>query len=251
MSRDTDRSNEGTSMAETLVTPAEFQPDLLRTLTDADVAAEARDPSRRPRRELPGQVTAIRLQLRAIQVMDGLDGWLRSSGGVYVVSSVVDGIGPEPITFEGKTYQGIHNGDLLPLGPAHEPDAVFTVYLREGQLPRALSFCLLVVRSNQDLRDVGAAIGQAMADERYTKLADIATTAVSAVAPAYGTLLRAAQETVGLLAGYLKVKPDDQLGYYQANYTNRFDNLGVGRHPARLPTFEVGKVRLGYQIDAS
>ena len=42
-----------------------------------------------------------------------------------------------------------------------------------------------------------------------------------------------------------------QLGYYQANYTNRFDNLGVGRHPARLPTFEAGKIRLGYQIDAS
>ncbi len=244
-----DGGEEGNRMAETMVTPAEFLPDVVRTIADADIAAEGRP--RRRRRELPEHVTAVRLQIRAIQVMDGLDGWLRSSGGVYVVSSVVDGLGPEPITFAGKTYQGIRNGDLLPLGPAHEPDAVFTVYLREGQMPRALSFCLLVVRSNQDLRDIGAAIGQAMADERYAKLADIVTTAATAVAPAYGTILRAAQETIGLVAGYLKVKPDDQLGYYQANYTNRFDNLGAGRHPARLPTFEAGKIRLGYQIDAS
>jgi hypothetical protein len=214
------------------------------------MAAEAR-PGGRRRRELPKEVTAVRLQIMAIQIMDGLTGWLRSSGGVYVVSSVVDGLGPEPITFQGKTYQGIQEGDLLPLGPAHEPSAVFTVYLREGQLPRALSFCLLVVRSNQDLRDIGTTITQVMEDDRYTRLAGIATTAVSGVNPAYGVIAQAAQESVALIAGYLQVKPDDQLGYYQANYTNKFDNLGVGRHPANVPTIEVGKIRLGYQIDAA
>jgi hypothetical protein len=238
-------------MYDILATPAEFQPDVVRTITDADIAAEASPGHGRKRRELPKEVTAVRLQIMAIQIMDGLEGWLRSSGGVYVVSSVVDGLAPEPITFQGKTYQGIREGELLPLGPAHEPSAVFTVYLREGQLPRALSFCLLVVRSNQDLRDIGTTISQVMADERFTKLADIATAAVTGLAPAYGPLVRAAQESVGLIAGYLKVKPDDQLGYYQANYTNRFDNLGVGRHPAKLPTIEVGKIRLGYQIDAA
>lgn len=238
-------------MNETLVMPAEFQPDLVRTITDADIAAEASPAPGRRRRELPQDVTAVRLQIRAIQIMDGLDGWLRSSGGVYVVSSVVDGLAPDPITFRGQIYQGIREGDLLPLGPAHEPSSVFTVYQREGQLPRTLSFCLLVVRSNQDLRDIGTTISQVMADERYTKLADFATAAVTGVAPVYGTLLQVAQESVGLIAGYLKVKPDDQLGYYQATYTNRFDNLGVGKHPPKLPTFEVGKIMLGYQIDAS
>jgi hypothetical protein len=235
-------------MGDILVTPAEFQPDLIRTITDADIASEA---GPRRRRELPKEITAVRLQIMAIQIMDGLEGWLRSSGGVYVVSSVVDGLSPEPITFQGKTYQGIREGDLLPLGPAHEPAAVFTVYLREGQLPRALSFCLLVVRSNQDLRDIGTTISQVMADERYTTLADITSAAVTGINPAFGTIARAAQESVGLIAGYLKVKPDDQLAYYQANYPNRFDNLGVGRHPAKLPTVEVGKIRLGYQIDAA
>lgn len=237
-------------MDEMLVRSAEFQPNLIRTITDDDITAEARSAGGRKQRELPKEVTAVRLQIRAIQIMDGLDGWLRSSGGVYLVSSVVDGLGPEPITFRGQTYQGIHDGELLPLGPGHEDAAVFTVYAREGQLPRTLSFCLLVVRSNQDLRDIGAAINQAMEDEHYKKLADIATTAVTGLNPVYGTILLAARESIGLIASYLKVRPDDQLGYYQANYTNKFDNLGVGKHPPKLPTFEVGKIRLGYQIDA-
>jgi hypothetical protein len=237
-----------------LVTPATFQPDVLRTITDADIAAEEDAGAGRGgrRRELPQGVTALRLQLLAIQIMDGLDRWwLSPSGGVYVISSAVDGLGSEPITFQGKTYQDIKDGDLLPLGPANDPAGVFTVYLREGHLPRALSFCLLVVRSNQGLRDTGSAISEAMADDRYQRLAEIVTAAVAGASPAYGTLVRAAQETIDLIAGYLRVKPDDQLGYYQANYTNRFDNLGVGRHPAATRTFPVGKIRLAYQIDAA
>ena len=97
---------------------------------------------------MPKDVTAVRLQILAIQVMAGLHGWLgASSNGVIVVSSVVDGLGSEPITFQGKPYLGIKDGDLLPLGPANDPTAVFTVYYREGQLPRTLAFSLLVIRS--------------------------------------------------------------------------------------------------------
>src|SRR5262249_41584443 len=142
------------TVADTPVKLAVFQPDVVRTITDADIAAE-RSSGRGRRRALPKEITALRLQIRAIQIMAGLTGWLRSSGGVYVVSSVVDGIAPEPITFQGKTYQGIRDGDLLPLGPAHEPGAVFNVYLRQGDMPQALSFCLLVVRSDEDLRNTG------------------------------------------------------------------------------------------------
>jgi hypothetical protein len=184
--------------------------------------------------------------------MRGLNGWLgASSSGVIVVSSVVDGLGSDPITFQGKPYLGIKDGDMLPLGPANDPSAVFTVYYREGQLPRTLAFSLLVVRSNQGLRDIGGAISGAMTDDRYKELSGIVTTAVSAAVPAYGTVLNVAEQSIGLIASYLKTKPDDQLGYYQANYTNRFDNLGVGRHPADTRTFPVDKIMLAYQLDAS
>ncbi len=232
--------------------PTAFRPDVTETVTDADLTAVAPAPSRRARRELPKQVTAVRLQIVAIQVMSGLRGWLgASSNGVIVVSSVVDGLGSEPITFQGKPYLGIKDGDLLPLGPANDPSAVFTVYYREGQLPRTLAFSLLVIRSNQGLRDIGGAISGAMADDRYKELSDIVTTAVTGAVPVYGTLLQVAQESIGLIAAYLKAKPDDQLGYYQVNYTNRFDNLGVGRHPANARTFAVDKIMLAYQLDAS
>ena len=229
-----------------------FRPDVSETVTDDDLLTAPPASGGRRKRELPKDVTAVRLQILAVQVMRGLNGWLgASSNGVIVVSSVVDGLGTEPITFQGKPYLGIKDGDMLPLGPANDPSAVFTVYYREGQLPRTLAFSLLVVRSNQGLRDIGSAINGAMADDRYKELSGIVTTAVSAAVPAYGTVLQVAQQSIGLIASYLKAKPDDQLGYYQANYTNRFDNLGVGRHPADTRTFPVDKIMLAYQLDAS
>ena len=229
-----------------------FRPDVSETVTDDDLLTAPPASGGRRKRELPKDVTAVRLQILAVQVMRGLNGWLgASSNGVIVVSSVVDGLGTEPITFQGKPYLGIKDGDMLPLGPANDPSAVFTVYYREGQLPRTLAFSLLVVRSNQGLRDIGGAISGAMADDRYKELSGIVTTAVSAAVPVYGTLLQVAQESIGLIANYLKAKPDDQLGYYQVNYTNRFDNLGVGRHPADTRTFPVDKIMLAYQLDAS
>jgi hypothetical protein len=231
---------------------AEFRPDLIETVTDADLAAAAPSPGRRAQRELPTKITAVRLQIVAIQVMSGLRGWLgASSNGVIVVSSVVDGLGSEPITFQGKPHLGIKDGDLLPLGPANDPTAVFTVYYREGQLPRTLAFSLLVIRSNRGIRDIGSAISGAIADLRYKELSGLVTTAVTAAVPVYGTLLQVAQGSIGLIADYLKAKPDDQLGYYQVSYTNRFDDLGVGRHPASARTFAVGKIMLAYQLDAS
>jgi hypothetical protein len=229
-----------------------FRPDVIDTVTDDDLFVTPPASGGRRRRELPKDVTAVRLQIVAVQVMRGLNGWLgSSSNGVIMVSSVVDGLGSEPITFQGKPYLGIKDGDMLPLGPANDPSAVFNVYYREGQLPRTLSFSLLVIRSNQNLRDIGNAISSAMADDRYKELSDIVTTAVSAAVPAYGVVVKVAEQSVGLITSYLKTKPDDQLGYYQANYTNRFDNLGVGRHPADTRTFPVDKIMLAYQLDAS
>lgn len=229
-----------------------FRPDIVDTVTDADLTAAPPASGGRRRRELPREVTAVRLQILAIQVMRGLNGWLgASSNGVIVVSSVVDGLGADPITFQGKPYQGIKDGDMLPLGPGNDPSAVMNVYYREGELPRTLAFSLLVVRSNQGLRDIGGAISGAMADDRYKRLSDLVSTAVTAAVPVYGTIVQAAEQSIGLIASYLKTKPDDQLGYYQANYTNRFDNLGVGRHPSDTRTFPVDKIMLAYQLDAS
>ena len=229
-----------------------FRPDIIETVTDGDLTITSPASGGRRRRELPKEVTAVRLQLLAVQVMRGLSGWLgASSNGVIVVSSVVDGLGTDPITFQGKPYLGIRDGDMLPLGPANDPSAVMTIYYREGQLPRTLAFSLLVIRSNQGFRDIGSAISAAMADDRYKELSGIVTTAVSAAVPVYGTLLQVGQESIGLIATYLKAKPDDQLGYYQANYTNRFYDLGVGRHPADTRSFAVDKIMLAYQLDAS
>ena len=89
-----------------------FRPDLIETVTDGDLSMTPPASAGRRRRELPQDVTAVRLQILAVQVMRGLNGWLgASSSGVILVSSVVDGLGSEPITFQGKPYLGIKDGD--------------------------------------------------------------------------------------------------------------------------------------------
>lgn len=205
-----------------------------------------------PDREL--RAKAIRLQIKTVQIMDGLQGiWgtnIGSATGVYLISTVVDGTSSEPIVFAGKSYKDISNGDLLPLGPNNDPTAIFNVYLREDQLPRALSFSLVVLRSNEDIRQIATIFDKVRGDDRYKDLSGIVKTAVSAANPVLGTVWQAAEEVVGLVGEYLKSKPDDQLGYYQANYTNAFDNLGVGRHPADAPTMSIDKIRFSYEINA-
>ena len=205
-----------------------------------------------PERELKAE--AIRLQVRSVQVRDGLQGiWgtgIGAATGVYLITTVIDGTSDQPIVFQGKTYHGIVNGDMLPLGPGHERGSVFNVYLREGEMPRLLTFSLVVFRSNEGIREVASVFDQVVADDRYGQLSTIVQTAATAVNPVFGTVWQAADAVVGLVAEYLMAKPDDQLGYYQANFTNAFDNLGVGRHPADQPTMPVDRISFAYEINA-
>jgi hypothetical protein len=245
--------------ASDLATPFEsesiFKPNRVDTPSATRILAQERGlplAPTPPDREL--RARAIRLQLRNVQVLDGLQGlWGTSIGdatGVYLITTVIDGTDQEPISFQGKTYENITNGDVLPLGPAHEPDSVFNVYLREGNMPRFLSFSVVVFRSNQAMRDLAKVIVDLRADERYETLSGIVKTAATAANPVFGIAWQAAEAIVGLVAQYLNAKPDDQLGYYQANYTNAFDNLGVGRHPAEAATMTVDRIRFAYEINA-
>ena len=236
------------------VVPPLFVPDLVETPAVENIAALARMGGNVPvLKELAGSTLGIRLQINTIQVMDGLQNAIgrAAPSGVYVVSSVIDGSPGDAITFQGKAYQGIRNGDVLPLGPQGDPTAVFTTYLREGRIPRLLSFSLLVVRSNAGLRNLGLVIGKTMQDKRFAQLADTIGDALGAANPAYSIVWQAADQAVSLLGTYLESRPDEQLAYYQANYTNLFDDLGHGVHPPDRPTMQVGKVRLAYQVDVA
>lgn len=242
-------------MATAYVSDSIFKPNRIDTPSATRIYAQERGlpvAATPPDRELHAR--AIRLQLRSVQVVDGLQGFwgtpIGNATGVYLITTVIDGTDREPISFQGKTYQRIANGDLLPPGSAHEPDAAFNVYLREGDMPRLLSFSVVVFRSNEAIRDFAKVIVDICADERYKTLSGIVNTAATAANPAFGTVWQVAEAIVGLVGEYLKAKPDDQLGYYQANYTNVFDNLGVGRHPADAPTMLVDRIRFAYEINA-
>lgn len=203
---------------------------------------------------LPSGAEAVRIKINTVQIMGGLEpGFLGLAPpkGAYLVATVVDGLSQEPIQFTGKGYEGLRNGDVLPLGEEGERDAPLTVYLREWELPRVLGVSVCVFRSNQNLRDAGALITEVMGNSRFGKLSEIVATAVTAAVPAYGIVWQAANEVIGIVGSILKSTPDEQLGYYEARYTNRFDDLGIGHHPPEGPgrTIPVGRIRLAYQID--
>jgi hypothetical protein len=108
-----------------------------------------------------------------------------------------------------------------------------------------------VLRSNAGLREIGQVLTQVRADTAYQQLTQAVSDAVTAINPVYKVAFAAAQEAFALLGRYLQARPDDQLGYLQANYTNIFDDLGQGHHPPDGPTRPVDKIRVGYQIDVA
>ena len=168
-----------------------------------------------------------------------------------MISSVIDGLGESPITFHGKVYQNIREGEMLPLGRTEDPAGVLTLYIREREVPRVLSFALLVLRSREHLRQIGSVLAHVAKDERCVKLSEIVVGAVATANPSFGLVWQAADEAISLIGSYLQAAPDDQLGHYQAIYTNMFDDLGVGPHPKDRPTLQAGHIRVGYEIEVA
>lgn len=235
--------------------PSLFHPNVVETPSASRIAALERGRREKPpviATLLPPTTQGVRLQLTALQIIDGLqDGFLGfgAANGVYIVSTVVDGMSGQPVTFHGQTYQRLHNGDMVPIGAAQ--GAPLTVYFRKPPLPDVLAFGLLVLRSDQELRDVGAAITQVESMDIFKKVVDGVSTSLAAVNPLYSVAFGAVNAALNLVGALLSKDADEQLCYYQANYTNLFDNLGVGRYPGDAPTMSWGKVRLGYEIDAA
>jgi hypothetical protein len=199
---------------------------------------------------------AVRVKINTLQVMQGLEpGFLglAPAKGVYLVTSVVDGMSDQPVSFNGQVHERVKNGDVLPIGTEGGRDQPLNVYLKEGGLPPILGISVVVFRSNENLRQFGGLITEVTADKRYEKLTDIIATAATAVVPAYGIIWQAANEIIGLVGSLLKATPDEQLGYYEARFTRRFDDLGVGHHPPEGVghTVAAGRVRLAYQVDVA
>jgi hypothetical protein len=244
-------------MVNYLVIPPVLQPDLVHTPSAEEIevsqslSLETGRATRSSRYVIPRTSRGVRLQLTALQIVDGLRGLLgrEEPGGVYVVTTIIDGNPAAPVCFQGKSYEGVRNGEMLPLGPAHSPGEAFTVYHRERPLPRVLSFSLLVLKSNERLRTMAPLLAEVSRAEPVTRLSHLVGEAARAANPVFGIIWQAANEATSLLGSYLGAKSDDQLAYYQANYTYLFDDLGRGKHPPDAPTFPVGRVRLGYQVD--
>jgi hypothetical protein len=80
---------------------------------------------------------------------------------------VIDGAGDDSVSFGGRTRDGIQNGARPPVGRGRDPNGVFSVRLREGEIPRVPRSCPSVLRSDEETRRPGAVIAEVVGDGRF------------------------------------------------------------------------------------
>ncbi len=169
--------------------------------------------------ELDPDVTRVLMSLRDVTVIDNRD---VGRGDVYVVTLVTDNISPEPMALSVKSFADVEDGAPLTLGPSG-----IAMYRNPApQVPEFLDFRILVMESDQELRDAGGVIAEVTADPTYASFRDNLLK-VGGVAPTAALATAAGDFVLGLVGRILKMNRDDQLIYVAGSFDAAFDDLGT------------------------
>lgn len=161
-------------------------------------------------------------------------------GEVYVITSILDGSGKQP-DFKTQVFEGIHDGDRLPLGPGG---------MLVGMLKNPRWFVdlhMIIMESDEDIRSIGKAIETARNDSGL-KNAVSAVGALTAFDPTMiSKVFSAVDAFMVILSGILGANGDDHIATVHDFYL-KHQGFGSGRHPAKgLQQFQSADV--AYQFD--
>jgi hypothetical protein len=189
---------------------------------------------------LDPSIANVRMSLKEVFVIDNRD---PGKGDIYLVTLVTDSIGPEPMALTLKTFDDIHDNEALQLGPGG-----LAIYRNPmGQIPRYLDYRIMVIESDQELRDAGEVIQQIREDSTFKSFRDNLLAITGAGQPLIALATAAADFSMGLIARILKMNQDDQLIYIAGSFDDVFDDLGV-KHGLVPHKNEFAKV--SYQVEA-
>jgi hypothetical protein len=164
-------------------------------------------------------LTRVLMSLRDVTVIDNRD---IGRGDIYVVTLVTDNISPEPMTLSVKTFADVEDGASLTLGPSG-----IAMYRNPApKVPEFLDFRILVMESDQELRDTGGLIAEVTADPTYVSFRDNLLK-VGGVAPTAALATAAGDFVLGLIGRLLRMNRDDQLIYVAGSFDAAFDDLGT------------------------
>jgi hypothetical protein len=189
---------------------------------------------------LDAGITEVLVRLKQVQILNIHEGFRDKTGEFYLVTSVMDGLADAPIKLTISTFTGIKKGEFLGID-----DPGLALYMNPvGQVPRFLDIRIQVVESDKKLQDAGKLLKQVSQQQDFqditTVLSSIATTSL----PLFGTVIDLAGRVINVIGGMLEMNQDDQLCYYAATFTDKFDNLGLGVHRHTKPN----EVEFSYEI---
>jgi hypothetical protein len=185
-------------------------------------------------------VTDIRMSLKEVYIKDTRD---LGKGDIYLVTLVTDNLSSEPFTITIKTFEDIHDGENLQIGPGG-----LAIYRNEpGKIPRFLDYRILVVESDQEIRQAVDVLEQVKEDEQYKSFRDSLSAMAGVSQPATALITVAADFIIGLVARVLRMNRDDQIMYVAGSFDDKFDDLGV-KYGLVVHKNQYGKVT--YQVEA-
>lgn len=195
------------------------------------------------RMALEPTITNILIRLKKVQILNIHEPFYDKAGEIYLVTSVNDGLIEKPIVLDVKTFSGVEENDFLDIG---KPG--IAIYQNPpGKLPRFLDIRIQIVESDKGLRDAGKVLTEISNDQDFKDTQKVLSTLATTATPMLSTVVDLTDKVINIVGGILKMNQDDQICYYAATFTDKFDNLGVGQHRHTKPH----EVEFSYEILAS
>lgn len=192
------------------------------------------------RMTLKPTITSILIRLKKVQILNIHEGWRDKAGEIYLVTSVIDGLTEKPIVLDVKPFPGIKKNDFLDIG-----ERGVAIYQNPpGKLPRFLDIRIQIVETDERLRDAGKVLTEISKDQDFRDKQKVLSTLATTATPMLSTVVGLARAVINIIGGILKMNRDDQICYYAATFTDKFDNLGVGPHRHAKPN----EVEFSYEI---
>jgi hypothetical protein len=186
-------------------------------------------------------ITNVRFSLKDVYVIDNRD---PGKGDIYLVTVVADNLNTDPISLSVKTFEDIPDRTALPIGP----DGLAFYRNEPGRVPAFLDYRILVMESDQEIRDAGALLDEVRQDATFKSFRDGLLAVTGATAPAVSLATAASDFVIGLVARILKSNRDDQLIYVAGSYDAAFDDLGVTHG---LVTHKNAYAKVSYRVEAA
>lgn len=178
-------------------------------------------------RGVPTTVKDVEIRLKEVFIIDNRD---PGDGDIYLVCVALDNVNPEPFVLEVKTFESVPDKSKLTIAPGG-----LAIYRNPpGKIPRFIDFRILIMESDQELRDAGNFISEVREDKGYKDIVDGIKSAVAVSNPVASVFLTAADLLINIIAKLLRMNKDDQIMYLPGYFNDTFDDLGLKYSPFSL-----------------